>query len=102
MVVRHEAARLAASSSYGVARPAAHHGPTAVAGGSLGGEAPLGWSLVYATPWIALWAVRVALGRAGIVWMLSALIPLPFGYLQTVRAKRHVERWERGTPPVTG
>jgi hypothetical protein len=56
------------------------------------------WACVYAAPWIVFWLVRLALGQAGIVWMLCPLTVVPFGYLQAVQTRRQLEQWETEHP----
>src|SRR4051794_22372499 len=56
------------------------------------------WGFVYATPWILLWVARVAMGQAGVLWMLGPLPVVPIGYLQTVQWRRQVERWDTEHP----
>jgi hypothetical protein len=56
------------------------------------------WAFVYATPWILFWSARVAMGEAGVAWMLCPLPVVPFGYLQAVQWRKQVDRWDLEHP----
>jgi hypothetical protein len=59
---------------------------------------PCLWGFVFATPWLLFWVARVAMGEAGLLWMLCPLPVVPMGYLQTVQWRRQVEQWDAEHP----
>lgn len=59
---------------------------------------PWAWAFVYASPWILFWLIRVALGEAGILWLLAGLAPVPLGYAGAVRMRWQVEHWDSEHP----
>jgi hypothetical protein len=63
---------------------------------------PWAWAFAYASPWILFWLIRIALGEAGILWLLAGLTPVPFGYGLAVRMRWQVENWDTEHPAEAG